>query len=572
MSGYARLKYVIDAQKSKDPDALLVDGGDFSMGTLFQTIYETEAAEIRLMGAMGYDVTTFGNHEFDYRAKGIANMLHAAVDSGEMLPQIVEANYKPAPDNEDRQMVLDAMERYGVQEYTVITRGGINFAVFGINGIDSHACAPMSGMELEDPVEAAKRVVQEIEDSVPQPRVVICLSHSGTDEDQKKSEDEQLAAKVDGIDVIISGHTHTTLHEPIIVDDTYIVSCGEYGKYLGVLRLQMPLQEHGGYDYELIPINETVEKDKTIASSIDHYKNAVKDNYLMQFGELEFDQVLAENPYSFSDISVHREAALGNLIADSYRWAAEQAEPDGVPVDFALTANGVIRESLPQGDITVEQVFNMLSLGIGADGIPGYPLVSVWITGKDLKNAFEVDASVTAIMPAAQLHFTGMTYTANTNRLIFNKVIDCGQIMPDGSVVPIEEGKLYRVVTGLYCGQMLGSVNGKSFGILNITPRDAQGNEITDLEQFIIHDKDGREVKEWYALASYLQSLRTIPSEYAAEQGRKVLHDHFNVVELLKSPNWLTLIVYLLSAIVLAVLVILIYKIRKKIKQKRMAR
>ena len=204
--GYARLKYVIDAQKSKDPDALLVDGGDFSMGTLFQTIYETEAAEIRLMGAMGYDVTTFGNHEFDYRAKGIANMLHAAVDSGEMLPQIVEANYKPAPDNEDRQMVLDAMERYGVQEYTVITRGGINFAVFGINGIDSHACAPMSGMELEDPVEAAKRVVQEIEDSVPQPRVVICLSHSGTDEDQKKSEDEQLAAKVDGIDVIISGH------------------------------------------------------------------------------------------------------------------------------------------------------------------------------------------------------------------------------------------------------------------------------------------------------------------------------------------------------------------------------
>ena len=563
--GYAPLKTAIDEQKVLHPDALLVDGGDFSMGTLFQTIYATDAAELRMMGHMGYDVTTFGNHEFDYRASGLASMLHAAADSGDRLPQIVEANYTPA-EGEDRQLVLDAMEHYGVKEYTVIERGGINFAVFGINGKDSHACAPMSGMVLEDPVAAAKRVVAQIESEVPHPRMVICLSHSGTDASSKKSEDEQLASKVDGIDVIVSGHTHTTLEAPTIVNDTYIVSCGEYGKNLGVLTLSK--EDHSLVEYQLVPINETVVEDPQIAQTIEGYKELVKENYLSLFGNMAFDQVLAENPYVFEDISIHQESAMGNLIADSYRWAAQQA--DGNPVDFALTANGVIRERLPQGEITVEQVFNMLSLGIGADGVPGYPLVAVWITGKDLKNAFEVDASVTSMMPAAQLYFTGMSFTFNPNRMIFNKVTSSAQVLPDGNCVAIENDKLYRVVTGLYCGQMLGSVNAKSYGILNITPRDEQGNKIENLEDYILHDESGREIKEWYALASYLDMLGTVPSLYSGPDGRKVVNNSKNLYELLKAPNWITLtvlgIILLLILIIALVIFLIVRKIRKKKK------
>ena len=89
--GYARLKTVIDGQRAKYPNSLLLDGGDFSMGTLFQTAYATSATELRIMGAMGYDAVTFGNHEYDYRAGGLADMLNAAVDSGDPLPAIVEA-------------------------------------------------------------------------------------------------------------------------------------------------------------------------------------------------------------------------------------------------------------------------------------------------------------------------------------------------------------------------------------------------------------------------------------------------------------------------------------------------
>lgn len=569
--GYARLKTAIAAQKALHPDALLVDGGDFSMGSLFQTVFATDAAELRVMGALGYDATTFGNHEYDYRAEGLAGMLHAAVDSGEALPAIVQANYQPPAEDAAS---WAALERYGVEDgYLVFERGGVNFAVFGVMGTDSDACAPMSGMILTDPAEVSQAIVDRIEAEVAEPRVVVCLSHSGTDPDPKKSEDELMAQAVDGIDVIVSGHTHTTLQEPIQVNDTLIVSAGEYSKYLGVLTLAPAADGWILADYQLVPIDDSLAEDPAIAARVEDYKTLVEKSYLSQFGGWTYDQVLAENPYLFdstADLNQHRESTLGNLIADSYRWAAKQAEgADYVPVDFALTANGVIRASLAQGDLTVTDIFDVSSLGIGADGVPGYPLVSVWLTGKDLKNAFEVDASVTALMPAAQLYFTGMTFTYNPNRMLFNKVTDCAQVLSDGSTAPIEDDRLYRVVTGLYCGQMLGAVNDKSFGILSITPRDAQGNPITDLEACILRHPDGTEIKEWHALAAYLQSMGTVSERYSAPEGRKIAEASWNPVKLLANPNAVTLAAL---AIVLVLVLLVVLAVRLVVRRRRRRR
>lgn len=574
--GYARLKTAIDNQKELHPTALLVDVGDFSMGSLFQTVYATHAAELRIMGALGYDAVTFGNHEYDYRAAGLADMLNAALDSGEPLPAILEANYKPPLESDpaydgDSAAVWAAFERYGVQNYTVIQRGGINFAVFGIMGEDSDACAPMSGMVLGNPIRVAQEIVDQIEFQVPKPRVVVCLSHSGTNEEPDHSEDELLAAAVDGIDVIVSGHTHTTLTEPIQVNDIYIVSAGEYCKNLGVLTLNRTGNTLSLADYQLVPIDGSLPEDKTIAAKIKEYKSLVEESYLTQFGNLAFDQVLATNPYKFhslSDLETHQESALGNLISDSYVWAVKQAEgEDYVPVDFALTANGVIRDSLPVGKVTVSNVFNLSSLGIGADQVPGYPLVSVWITGKDLKSAFEVDASVAPLMPAVQLYFSGMTFTFNPHRMILNRVTDCAQILEDGATLPIEEEKLYRVVTGLYCGQMLGAVNDKSFGILNITPRDAQGNEITNLEDFILHDKDGNELKEWYALASYLKDMGVVSEQYSSPEGRKIVDNSWNPTHLLTNLNGISIAVLAAALVLILIVVTLVRRIIRRRKR-----
>ena len=566
--GYARLKTLIDEQKEEHPNALVLDGGDFSMGSLFQTAYSTSALELRAMGQMGYDVTTFGNHEFDYRASGLADMLYAAVDSGDPLPAIVDANYLPPQEDEE---TWDALYTYGVQDYRILERGGVTYVIFGITGVDSDECAPMSGMELHDPVETAKRVVKEATEQCQTAYgadpVVICLSHSGTE--NGKGEDYELARKVDGIDVIISGHTHTTLEQPIEVNDTYIVSAGENSKNLGVLTLTRTQDGVELKDSRLVPVDERVPEDPEMAAWIEAAKSQVEQDYLADF-DLEFDQVLVNNPYQFDTVDevydTQHESTLGNLLADAYYWAGNQASQD--PVDVALTASGVIRDTFPKGPITVSQVFNVASLGIGADGVPGYPLISVYLTGKDLKNAIEVDASVPPLMSAAQLFYSGVGYSFNTNRMIFDKV-DYAVLMREGGITePIVDDQLYHVVTGLYIGQMLGAVESSTFNILTVTPRDAQGNpiDISQLEDYILHDDEGNEVKEWYAIASYLQSMGgEMDQKYGQTDGRKLVYSSWNPVSLLKHAGLPTFVAILALVLVVALLVQVVVLVRKYI-------
>lgn len=566
--GYARLKTLINEQKEAHPNALVVDGGDFSMGSLFQTAYSTSALELRAMGQMGYDVTTFGNHEFDYRASGLADMLYAAVDSGDPLPAIVDANYLPPQEDEE---TWDALYTYGVQDYRILERGGVHYVVFGLTGLDSDECAPMSGMELHDPVETAKRVVKEATEQCQTAYgadpVVICLSHSGTE--NGKGEDYELARKVDGIDVIISGHTHTTLEQPMEVNDTYIVSAGENSKNLGVLTLTRTQDGVELKDSRLVPVDESVPEDPEMAAWIEAAKEQVERDYLADF-DLEFDQVLVDNPYRFDTVDevydTQHESTLGNLLADAYYWAGNQNSQD--PVDVALTASGVIRDTFPKGAVTVSQVFNVASLGIGADGVPGYPLISVYLTGKDLKNAIEVDASVPPLMSAAQLFYSGVEYSFNTNRMIFDKVDDVALLGTGGVTEPIVDDQLYHVVTGLYIGQMLGAVEDTSFGILTVTPRDAQGNPIdmSQLENYILHDDQGNEVKEWYAIATYLQSMGgEMDQKYGQTDGRKLVYSSWNPVSLLKHAGLPTFVAILALVLVVALLVQVVVLVRKYI-------
>src|SRR5699024_3690574 len=103
--------------------------------------------------------------------------------------------------------------------------------------------------------------------------LIIALSHSGTSDNPKESEDEILAEKVPEIDVIISGHSHTVLPEPIISGDTTIVSSGEYGKNLGSLTISNDTEDKWQVDdYNLIPINEDIPEDPEIAKKIDDFK------------------------------------------------------------------------------------------------------------------------------------------------------------------------------------------------------------------------------------------------------------------------------------------------------------
>ncbi len=572
--GYARLMTVIKAQKEKYPDAILVDGGDFSMGSLFQTAYPSSALELRMMGAMGYDATTFGNHEYDYLQSGLKSMLNAAASSGDKLPELVISNYWPpekGAEGYDADMWA-ALENYGVKDYTIIERGGIYYVIFGIFGFDAQDCAPNSGMILEDPIAAAQATVdaatKECKDTYGVEPIVVCLSHSGTSGGE--GEDYELAAGVNGIDVIISGHTHTTLAEPIEVNSTLVVSAAEYGKNLGVLNLHYNTKtdEISVESYELIPIDEKVEDDVEIAAMVESFKSNVETEYLSKYG-VSFDEVLVNNKYEFDSVddvyATLHESTLCNIFSDAYKKAVENA---GVKVDVALTAAGVIRESLPLGDVTVSDVFNAASLGVGTEG----ELIAVYVTGADLKNALEVDASVQPLMKSAQLFLSGIEYSVNTNRMIFNKVDYARLRNNDGTLSEIENDKLYCVVTGMYAGQMLGSVEETSMGLIGITPRDSEGNPLTadQLVNHVVKDENGNPVKEWYAIASYLKDMGgEIDAKYADVDGRKVVYSSINPVNLLKNANKFTYIILAVIIVLVAVVVLVVRAIVRKVKKKK---
>ena len=575
--GFARLMTVINQQKEKYPDAILVDGGDFSMGSLFQTAYSTNALELRIMGAMGYDVTTFGNHEFDYLPQGFSNMLNVASTFKDVTPpQIVEANYLPpleGTDNYDKDsaMMWFALTNYGVKGYTIIERGGIYYVVFGVMGYDSDDCAPNSGMEMEDPAVISQAVVNEAvaycKATYGAEPVVICLSHSGTSKGE--GEDYELAKAVSGIDVIVSAHTHTTLREPIVVNNTIIASCGEYGKNLGVVNLEFSADGTAKLkSYELIPIDENVNEDEEIATLVEQFKTDVEKNYLSKYG-VTFDQVLVYNPYTFENVktigATQHETAVCNVFSDAYKWAVEQAT--GQTVDMAVTARGVVRESLPTGNITVSDVFNAASLGVGTEG----ELVSVYLTGKELKTAMEIDASVQPLMSSAQLYCSGVEYSFNKNRMFFNKVDYAMLRKADGTLEEIDDDKLYNVVTGMYCGGMLGSVKETSFGLLSIVPKDKDGNPIdmNNLSAYVVKDANGNPVKEWYAISAYLMDMGgEMDQQYASVDGRKVVYSSMNPADLLRNANKFTYI--LIGVIVVAILfvVFIIRSICKVIKRK----
>ena len=601
--GYARLKTVIDGERAMNPDALLVDGGDFSIGSLIQTLYTTQAAELRTMGAMGYDAVTIGNHEFDHKGTGFAEMLNSAkaaqqaavelllVDARPLedmdaykerfgpvtpvLPMLLEANYAPADDNQDRAFIRSAMEDYGVTDCMTLERGGVTYGLFGLMGVDSDECAPTSGFTRTDAAKAAKRCVETLKGEGAE--IIVCLSHSGTGDSLASSEDEELAKAVDGIDVIVSGHTHSTLAEPLVVNDTYIVSSGPYCQNLGSLTFSW---DDGGekrlLDYRLIPIDETVAENPEIAGLVEQWKDMVGETYLARYG-LTYDEVLTHTDCDLTTpaSAVQENNGLGTLVSDAFLWAdrtLDAAYADS-PHTVSVTADGVLRANLPAGDLTVAMAFDVLSMGVGEDGTSGFPLVAVYLTGKELKAAMEVDASVTPIMPAAQLYMSGAKYAFNTKRMFFNRVYDAAltDVTFDesgtGNAYEIDDNALYRVVTGMYSAQMLGTVKSKSMGLLSLEPKQANGTPVTDFADCILYDANGNELKEWYALAAYLEQFGEdgLPDRYAAPaNGCKQVSDSFAPGQLLAGWNGITWAVLGIVLLILVLILLLIRSLRRR--------
>ncbi|MBP3656072.1 MAG: bifunctional metallophosphatase/5'-nucleotidase [Clostridia bacterium] len=532
--GFARLKTLIDRETEAAGDVLLLDAGDFAMGTLFQTVYETDALELMMMAHLGYDAVTLGNHEYDYEGTGLANMLRAAMKNAEAegvaLPALLCANidWTSVKDAHGEAMQA-AMTEYGAKERMIIEHDGVKIGVFGMMGADSVDCAPLAPVTFIDTITCAKEQAAALKREGAE--LIICLSHSGVWAEADRSEDELLAKAVPEIDLIISGHTHTTLNQPIVHGSTAIASCGEYTMNLGRIVLERSGDRWRVAEYALIPTTDDVQGDAQIDERLAAYRERVDENYFSSFG-YSYDQVLCRNP---GELLSERW-----LLADAVVEAVKAAEGDAYePIALAVVPDGVIRSALPVGGVTASDAFNVLSLGIGSDRKAGYPLVNAYLTGRELYDLAEVDASVSQIMGGTHLYASGGGWAYESNRLILSRVSDVWLDGENGERVPLEMDKLYRVVADMYSAQMLSTVKSKSFGLLSLEPKDAQGNPVTDFTAAIVRDGQGKEVKAWTALADYLHALGgedgsgSIPAQYQQEPegiviGRaESIGDHF---------------------------------------------
>jgi len=581
--GFARIKTIIDSVKKQNENTFVLDGGDFSMGTLYQSVFSEKALELRLLGLMGYQATTIGNHEFDYRSDGLAKMLNAAKASNDPLPIIVQSNINwEASQGEYTEMLHKSMENYGVKKYAIIQAGDLKAAVFGLMGKEAASYAPTSGLIFDDIVESSKEIVNEIKKNE-NVDLIIALSHSGTNSDPKSSEDEILAKEVPEIDVIISGHSHTYMDNPILIGDTAVVSAGEYGRFVGNLKLSKKENNRWKVDqFTPIPVDESIEPDPDLQKTIDHYRESLN-SYIQLFGFDSYDQIIARNPYPFDSVqALYKDPVdnpLGNLISDSYVYEIKKVEGENyIPVDVAIVPVGIIRSTLNQGDIHVRDAYEILSLGIGEDGISGYPLINVYLTGAELRMVAEIDASLSDLMSGTKLYWSGLYSEFNPHRMILNRVVDVKLIGEDGSLKDLDDKKLYRVVAGLYSGQMLGAVESMSKGLLQLKPKDKDGNPLEGFSSVIIKNQSGMEVKEWYAFADYLSSfektdgISIIPAKYSKSEGRKVINDSTGIKDILRNPSAPFLKVagiLLLAILIIVLIIILLVKLIRRVTRKQ---
>lgn len=597
VGGFARIATVINnIKKSRKNPVLLLDSGDFLMGSVFHLLCREEAFELRLMKKMGYDVITLGNHEFDLYPDGLARIIRAA-QKYNALPAIVASNIVFSADSKDDDSLEKVFEDELVKPYTVITKGKIKIGFFGLIGKDAAEVSPFAHpVTFADQVQTAKQMVDILRNKE-KVDVVICISHSGIRKYQDKdeieagrSEDVQLAKEVKGIDVIISGHTHVKIKQPIIVGKTIITQSYEYGKQVAVLDLSLSKDGVVLKNYTYVDINDSIKGDPAITALINQFVQRINQQVLSPL-KLTCDSVLAKTKFDL--VIKEEETNLGNLIADSIRWYVNSVDFDPKDPDsrvaIGVISNGVIRDNIvvgKTGKVVLSDAFATIPLGIGMDEkkTMGYPLITCYVYASEIKKALEI---LTSIYPLKGndyfIQVSGVKFTYNPNRMLFDRVTEIWIGDEQNGYVPLDYSdnnkKLYRIAADIYNATFLKIIGNFTWHILDIVPKWRDGKPIEKLTEARV-DADKRkpgiqEAKEWIGVIEYIRSFKDedgdgtpdIPAMYQGKLGRIVVEASLNPYHLLKRGTKVTWIGFIIFLIVVAIVTVVVVVVIKRFKR-----
>jgi 5'-nucleotidase/UDP-sugar diphosphatase len=538
--GYARLAGMIAQRKtarSEQGPVLMLDAGDYSMGTPFGAATREIGGELQLMSLMGYDATTFGNHEFDLGPEGLGKSIRVAAKAGR-VPAMISSNTgfeKQGPSLAD----LQRLSKEGViRRHLVIERDGIRFGIFGLLGKEAQIYTSGGAVTYLDTVEAAKEIVSLLRETE-KVDVVICLSHGGVvkgkDGSYTDGEDVSIAREVPGIDIVIGGHSHTELHKAIMANDrTPVVQTGKESANLGELVISIEGDKLTVDSYRLYPIDDTILGDRAIADEIDKLKKSVTGAVFASRG-YSIDQPLAiapqDLPNTFTDIAAG--TLLANLCTDAFRNATK--------ADIGFTANGMMRASLTRGKSgvqTVYDVFAVAPLGAGVvDPTAGSALVTGYFIGRELKNILEFFLVDNPAHPGEYFpRASGMRFRYDPSRPKFDVVtgIELGDLDRGYKAIDIsgKDEKLFSLTCPLMIGPILVAIPKYTKGRLLLVPKNKAGQPLTSRVEALDDprsstaqlmapqgtvDKNSiamgagnaatHEIKEWQAIMDHLRSL-----------------------------------------------------------------
>ncbi|MFU8796207.1 MAG: bifunctional metallophosphatase/5'-nucleotidase [Dehalococcoidia bacterium] len=597
VGGFARLATAIEEirenKMARDEPVLLLDAGDFLGGSAFAWLaLRDHSPELALMQRMGYDAVVIANHEYDYGPDVLAQYLLRAGYPEAHGSTLLLASNTEAP--EDHPLAArDVYRNTGLFELA----NGLRVGVFGLMGETAVlVIADAGGVRFTDPYEAARRAVEELRRQ--KADIIVGITHSDLDEDR------QLAREVTGIDVIVGGHCHAALHRPVRQGSTIIVKAGQLGEYLGQLELAYNpntgrlrvRNEENNWPF-LVPIDGSSACHPDIEALVREYTLILAEHVSEVTGST-FDDIMstvARSDFVLSNQPPLSETPLGNFVTDAMRLIAR--EVTGKRVHIATQASGAIRKSIfpgtmehSAGNITLYEIVEATGVGYGLDGHAGCPIVSLYITGEEVRRLLEITVLLQEYAgDSFFLHFSGLRYSYNPANAVFMTVpiIDLPifttravtraelytgdglQDAADGGYVPLKRGddRLYHVVTDAYLLYFLPMVT-DLLPSLEIVPKNATGEPVTldRIDELIVHHADGRELKVWEAVVRYAATqpmgpdgLPRIPDYYADTAGRIVR------IRTLPFIGWFML---LLVAVAAGAVLLLLRRRRQRIAQR----
>ena len=371
-----------------------------------------------------------------------------------------------------------------IRRHLVIERDGIRFGIFGVIGKEAIIYTNGGAVSFSDDIETAREMVKVLRETE-KVDVVIALSHGGLEKGKDgrytEGDDVRLAEAVPGIDVVISGHSHTELQEAIIVNDrTPVVQTGKEGKNLGELVITLDGGKLTVESYRLYPIDDTIAGDRTIADEIEKLKKGVSAAVFASRG-YSIDQPLAviprDLPNTFTDVAAS--TLLANLVTDAFRKATK--------ADIGFSVNGLMRTGLTRGKSgvqTVYDVFAVAPLGYGVvDTTAGSALVTGYFTGQELKDLLEFFLVDNPTHPGEWFpRASGMRFRYDMSRPQFDVVtaIELGDLDRGYSAIDItgKDERLYSLTCPLMLGVLVVAIPKYTKGKLALVPKNKAGQPL----------------------------------------------------------------------------------------------